>query len=131
MITLDLLPSVKDAVNQLAYGHFSLLTLNLAQYANMTGPQARGFGKQFFDSVQKGFLDTPMFRITQVPGTKNPQVYEKSRNVLPHLAPTYPLETLLRNATVEQAIERIFEVNFDRLARYYTIPFVPITQEAL
>jgi hypothetical protein len=76
MIAFELLQPVREAVNRLPYGRFSLLTIDLAQYANMTGPQARGFGKQFFDSVKKGFLDTPSFRIIPVEGSKNPQMYQ-------------------------------------------------------
>jgi hypothetical protein len=124
MIDLDLLPSVKDAVNKLPYGWFSILHLDLACYAEMTGPQARGFGKQFFDTTSKGFLDTIAYTVKPVAGTKNPQMYEKIQNPLPRPAPTYPPDTLLKDATVEQAMERIFEIHSERMAKHYTMPFV-------
>lgn len=59
-----------------------------------------------------------------VTGTKNPQMYEKIQNSLPRPAPTYPPDTLLQDATVEQAMERIFDIQFERIAKYYAIPFV-------
>jgi hypothetical protein len=40
MITLELLPSVKDALSKLPYGRFSILHLGLVCYSEMTGPQA-------------------------------------------------------------------------------------------
>jgi hypothetical protein len=125
MITNKLLPSVKDAVNRLPYGRFSIPQLNLTWYSGMTGAQARGFGKQFFDSAKRSFLDTTIFRVIPVDGTKNPQMYEKRQIALPDPAPAYPLETLLKNATVEQASARIFEINFERLAKHYSMPFIP------
>jgi hypothetical protein len=125
MIGNDLFPSVKEAVGRLSYGHFSLLTLKWDPYGNMTGPQARGFGKQFFDSVKKGYLNTETFRIIPVEGTKNPQMYEKTRNALQPLVSTYPPETLLKDASVEQAMGRIFEINFERLPKHYVMPPPP------
>jgi hypothetical protein len=124
MITNKLLPSVKDAVNRLPYGRFSIPQLDLAWYSSLTGAKARGFGKQFFDSAKRGFLDTTIFRVIPVDGTKNPQMYEKRQIALPPPAPAYPLETLLKDATVEQAMARVFEINFERLAKHYSMPVV-------
>ena len=131
MIDPIFLPEVQEAVSRLPYGHFSLLTLGWDHYPNMTGPQARGFGKQFFDSAKKGYLNTDTFRIIPVKGTKNPQMYKKNRNALQHMASMYSPETLLKDATVEQAMERVFEVYFERMAKHYVMPFAPVTQEVL
>jgi hypothetical protein len=131
MITLELLPSVKDAVNKLPYGRFSIPHLDLACYAEMTGPQARGFGKQFYDTASKGFLNTTAYTVKPVAGTKNPQMYEKIHNPLPNPDPTYPPETLLKDATVEQAMERVFEIHFERVAKHYEIPLMDTTKESL
>jgi hypothetical protein len=131
MITLELLPSVKDAVNKLPDGRFSILHLDLACYSKMTGAQARGFGKQFYDTASKGFLNTTAYTVKPVAGTKNPQMYEKNHSPIPRSAPTYPPETLLKDATVEQAMERVFEIHFERVAKHYAIPFMDTTKESL
>lgn len=131
MVDLSVLPSVKDAVNELPYGRFSILHLGLSYYSEMTGPQARGFGKQFYDTASKGFLNTTAYTVEPVPGTKNPQMYEKIHNPLPNLDPTYPPETLLKDATVEQAMERVFEIHFERITKHYAIPFMDIAKESL
>lgn len=131
MINHTHLPFVIATIGRLPYGNFSVPQLGLPFYAGFTSPAARGFGKQFYDSVSKHHLDTPVYRVNPVLGTKNPQIYEKTRKPISALEPTYPLETLLRDATVEQAMERVFEINFERLVRHYTIPFTPAAQEAL
>ena len=131
MIDPIILPAVQEAVSRLSYGNFSLLTLGWDQYPNMTGPQARGFGKQFFDSAKKGYLNTDTFRIIPIKGAKNPQMYNKDRNAISHMVSTYPPEMLLKDATIEQAMERVFEVHFERMAKHYVMPFVPVTQEVL
>jgi hypothetical protein len=131
MVDLNVFPSVKDAVNKLPYGRFSIPHLDLAFYAKMTGPQARGFGKQFYDTASKGFLNTTAYTVKPVTGTKNPQMYEKIHIPLPNLDPTYPPETLLKDANVEQAMERVFEIHFVRVSKHYTIPFIDTTKESL
>jgi hypothetical protein len=65
-------------MNKLPYGCFSILHLDLPYYSEMTGPQARGFGKQFYDTASKGFLDTTAYTVKPVAETKNPQMYEKN-----------------------------------------------------
>jgi hypothetical protein len=115
---------VKDAVSELPYGRFSIRHLGLAIYPEMTGPQARGFGKQFFDTVSKGFLNTIAYSVQPILEAKNPQLYEKKQNPVTSPSSTYPPETLLKDATVEQAMERIFEIHFERLAQHYAMPFV-------
>jgi hypothetical protein len=119
MISIELLPLVKDAVSKLPYGRFSILHLHLAQYAEMTGPQARGFGKQFFNTVTKGFFDTPAYTVKSVDGTKNPQLYNKIPNPLSQPTSFYPPGILLKDATVEQAMERVFEIFSQRIANYH------------
>jgi hypothetical protein len=120
MISLELLPSVKDAVGKLPYGRFSVLHLNLDRYFKMTGPQARGFGKQFFNTTSKGLFDTLSYIVKPLVGTKNPQLYEKIPNPLSHPASLYPPGILLKEATVEQAMERVFEIYFERISTHYT-----------
>jgi len=115
VISIELLPSVKDAVSKLPYGRFSILHLHLAEYFEMSGPQARGFGKQFFNTVTKGFFDTPTYTVKPVDRTKNPQLYDKIQNPLSRPTSLYPPEMLLKDATVEQAMERVFEVYFERI----------------
>jgi hypothetical protein len=124
MISLEQLPLVKDAVNGLPYGRFSILHLGLDIYPEMTGPQARGFGKQFFDTVSKGFLNTIAYSVQPIPEAKNPQMYEKKQNPVTSPPSAYPPETLLKDATIEQAMGRIFEIHFERLAKYYAMPFM-------
>ena len=84
----------------------------------MTGAQARGFGKQFYNTAMKGFFNTPIYTIKPVDGTKNPQLYDKIRNPLSSLASLYPSEVLLKNATVEQAMVRVFEIIFEHISNY-------------
>jgi len=115
MISADFLPLVKDAVSRLPYGRFSILHLHLEKYSGMTGAQARGFGKQFYNTVIKGFFDTPNYSVKTVEGTKNPQLYEKIQNPLSRQSSQYPSGTLLKDATVEQAMERVFEIYFERI----------------
>jgi len=119
MISLELLPLVKDAINKLPYGRFSILHLHLDKYFKLTGPQARGFGKQFFNTVTKGFFDTPAYTVKPVKGTKNPQLYDKIQNPLSRPTPLYPPGILLKEATVEQAMERVFEIYFERISNNY------------
>jgi hypothetical protein len=119
MISIEILPLVKDAVNKLPYGRFSILHLYLDRYSEMTGPQARGFGKQFFNTVTKGLFDTPTYTVKPVKGTKNPQLYDKIQNPLSRSAFLYPPGILLKEATVEQAMERVFEIYFERISNHY------------
>jgi hypothetical protein len=105
MVSLELLPLVKDAINKLPYSCFSILHLHLDKYSKMTGPQARGFGKQFFNTVSKGLFDTLSYIVKPIDGTKNPQLYEKIPNPLSHPTSLYPSGILLKDATVEQAME--------------------------
>jgi hypothetical protein len=85
----------------------------------MTGPQVRGFGKQFFNTVTKGILNTPNYTVKPVNGTKNPQLYDKIQNPLSSPSSLYPSGILLREATVEQAMERVFEIYFEHFSNYY------------
>jgi hypothetical protein len=55
---------------------------------------------------------------------------KKIHNFLPNPDPTYPPETLLKDATVEQAMERIFEIHFERIAKHYAIPFMDTAKES-
>jgi hypothetical protein len=126
MIDLNLLPSIKDVINKLPYGRFSLPQLGLTCYSEMTGPQTRGFGKQFFYTASKGLLDTTAYTVKPVIGTKNPQMYEKVQTPIPRPTPTYPLETLLKDATIGQAMERVFEIHFERMAKHYAMPFTDV-----
>ena len=119
MISIEFLPSVKDAVYKLPYGRFSILHLHLKEYFEMTGPQARGFGKQFFNTVTKGFFDTPSYTVKAVDGTKNPQLYDKIQNPSLPITSLYPPEVLLKDATVEQAMERVFEIYFERVSNLH------------
>jgi|TergutMp193P3_1026864.scaffolds.fasta_scaffold22799_2 hypothetical protein len=128
MIDLDLLPSVKVAVSKRPYGRFSILHLGLDCYSKMTAPRARGFGMQFFDTASKGLFDTNVYTVRPVAGLKNPQIYEKIQKLPLHPGPTYPPETLLKDATVEQAMERVFEIHFERMAKHYAAPFVETTK---
>jgi hypothetical protein len=120
VISIKLLPLVKDAVSKLPYGRFSILHLHLAEYSEMTGPQARGFGKQFFNTAIKGFFDTPTYTVKPVDRTKNPQLYDKIKNPLSRLTSLYPPGILLKDATVEQAMERVFEIYFERFSNHPT-----------
>ncbi|MDR0639950.1 MAG: hypothetical protein LBG27_13810 [Spirochaetaceae bacterium] len=131
MIDSEVLPLVKDAVNKLRYGCFSILNLDLPYYSGLTGPQARGFGKKFYDTVSKGVLNTDAFTVRPVIGARNPQMYEKVHEFQPNPDPTYPQETLLKDATVGQAMERVFEIFFDRVARRYAVPFVGVDGNSL
>ena len=119
MISIELLPLVKDAVSKLPYGRFSVLHLDLDIYSEMTGPQARGFGKQFFNTATKGLFDTPVYTVKPVDGAKNPQLYDKIQNPLSRPSSLYPPEMLLKEATVEQAMERVFEIYFERILNHY------------
>jgi hypothetical protein len=129
MIALEQLPLIKDAVSKLPYGRFSILHLGLDIYPEMTGPQARGFGKQFLDTVSKGFFNTNAYSVQPIPEAKNPQMYEKKQNPITSPASAYSPETLLKDATIEQAMERIFEIHFERLAKHYALPFVETTKK--
>jgi hypothetical protein len=119
MISLELLPLVKDAISKLPYGRFSILHLHLDKYSEMTGPQARGFGKQFFNTASKGLFDTLSYIVKTIDGAKNPQLYEKIPNPLSHPTSLYPPGILLKEATVEQAMERVFEIYFERISNHY------------
>jgi hypothetical protein len=85
------------------------------------GQHTRGFGKQFFDTASKVFLDTTAYTVKPVDGAKNPQMYEKIQNPLSRPTPSYPPEILLKDATPEQAMERVFEIYFERIAKHYVI----------
>jgi hypothetical protein len=119
VISIEILPLVKDAVNKLPYGRFSILHLHLSKYSEMTGPKARGFGKQFFNTVTKGFFNNPAYTVKPVDGTKNPQLYDKIQNPLSSPTSLYPSGILLKEATVEQAMERVFEIYFERISNHY------------
>ena len=84
----------------------------------MTGSQARGFGKQFFSTAIKGFFDTPAYNVKPVDGTKNPQLYDKIQNPLSRPTSLYPPGILLKEATIEQAMERVFEIFFERISSH-------------
>ena len=49
----------------------------------------------------------------------NKSNFGERRNALPQ-ASTYPSEILLRDATIEQLVVRIFEINFERFTKHYT-----------
>jgi len=119
MVSQELLPLVKDAISKLPYGRFAILHLHLDKYSKMTGPQIRGFGKQFFNTASKGLFDTLSYIIKPIDGTKNPQLYEKTPNPLSCPTSLYPHGILLKDATVEQAMERVFEIYFERISNHY------------